>query len=100
MKETLLCFFPFSAQICSGTSGKIAASAVQMHKDGRLSGRAMSVEEMVQGMIDALNDAIGDAGKHDRGNNAAGTRVRKAMQAAKNTAQDVRKQVQADKNSR
>ena len=51
-------------------------------------------------MIDALNDAIGDAGKHDRGNNAAGTRVRKAMQAAKNTAQDVRKQVQADKNSR
>ncbi len=71
-----------------------------MHKDGRGSGRAMSVEEMVQGMIDALNEAIGDAGKHDRGNNAAGTRVRKAMQAAKNTAQDVRKQVQADKNSR
>ena len=100
MKETLLCFFPFSAQICSGTSGKVAASAVQMHKDGRGGGRAMSVEEMVQGMIDALNDAIGDAGKHDRGNNAAGTRVRKAMQAAKNTAQDVRKQVQADKNSR
>ena len=67
-----------------------------MHKDGRGSGRAMSVEEMVQGMIDAL----GDAAKHDRGNSAAGTRVRKAMQAAKNTAQDVRKQVQADKNSR
>ena len=57
-----------------------------MHKDGRGGGRAMSVEEMVQGMIDALNAAIGDAGKHDRGNNAAGTRVRKAMQAAKNTA--------------
>ena len=63
-------------------------------------GALMSVESMVQGMIDALNDALGDAGKHDRGNNAAGTRVRKAMQAAKNTAQDVRKQVQADKNSR
>ncbi|MAK95564.1 MAG: histone H1 [Candidatus Thermoplasmatota archaeon] len=55
---------------------------------------------MVQGMIDALNEALGDAGKHDRGNSAAGTRVRKAMQAAKNTAQDVRKQVQSDKNSR
>ncbi|MAQ56803.1 MAG: histone H1 [Euryarchaeota archaeon] len=55
---------------------------------------------MVQGMIDALGDALGDAAKHDRGNSAAGTRVRKAMQAAKNTAQDVRKQVQADKNSR
>ena len=79
---------------------QIIAPAVQMHKDGRGSGRAMSVEEMVQGMIDALNDALGDAGKHDRGNNAAGTRVRKAMQAAKNTAQDVRKQVQSDKNSR
>ncbi len=60
----------------------------------------MSVEEMVQGMIDALGDAIGDAAKHDRGNNAAGTRVRKAMQATKNAAQDVRMQVQTDKSSR
>ena len=60
----------------------------------------MSVESMVQGMIDALNDALGDASKHDRGNSAAGTRVRKAMQTCKNCAQDVRKQVQADKNSR
>ena len=60
----------------------------------------MSVETMVQGMIDALNDELGDAGKHDRGNPAAGTRVRKAMQGCKMTAQDVRKQVQADKNSR
>ena len=60
----------------------------------------MSVEDMLQGMIYALNDALGDAGKHDRGNSAAGTRVRKAMQATKNIAQDVRKQVQADKNSR
>ena len=44
-----------------------------MHKDGQWSGRAMSVEEMVQGMIDALGDALGDAAKHDRGNSAAGT---------------------------
>ena len=60
---------------------------------------SMSVEAMVQGMIDTLNDALADAGKHDRGNSAAGTRVRKAMQAIKGTAQDVRKQVQADKNA-
>lgn len=60
----------------------------------------MSVEAMVQEMIDTLNDALGDAAKHDKGNSAAGTRVRKAMQAVKNGAQDVRKQVQADKNSR
>ncbi len=59
----------------------------------------MSVEAMVQGMIDTLNDAMGDAAKHDRGNSAAGTRVRKAMQSIKGSAQDVRKQVQADKNA-
>ncbi len=99
-KETLRYYCLFSALTCSATSSNITAVAVQMHKDGRGSGRAMSVEEMVQGMIDALNDALADAGKHDRGNSAAGTRVRKAMQATKNAAQDVRKQVQADKNSR
>ena len=60
----------------------------------------MSVESMVQGMIDALTDAMGDAAKHDRGNSAAGTRVRKAMQSCKGCAQDVRKQVQSDKNTR
>jgi hypothetical protein len=60
----------------------------------------MSVESMVQGMIDALTDALGDAAKHDRGNSAAGTRVRKAMQSCKGCAQDVRKQVQSDKNTR
>lgn len=55
---------------------------------------------MVQGMIDELTAALADAEKHDRGNSAAGTRVRKAMQAAKNTAQDIRLKVQSDKNSR
>ena len=59
----------------------------------------MSVADMGQGMIDTLNDALGDAAKHDRGNSAAGTRVRKAMQATKNAAQAVRVQVQADKNA-
>jgi NADH dehydrogenase FAD-containing subunit len=55
---------------------------------------------MVQGMIDALTDALGDAAKHDKGNSAAGTRVRKAMQGAKAAAQNIRTQVQGDKNSR
>ena len=59
----------------------------------------MSVADMVQGMIDTLNEALVDAGKHDRGNSAAGTRVRKAMQAMKSAAQDVRVKVQADKNA-
>jgi hypothetical protein len=55
---------------------------------------------MVQGMINDLTEALGDAEKHDGGNNAAGTRVRKVMQAAKGVAQDVRVMVQGDKNSR
>ena len=63
-------------------------------------GMFMSVEAMVQGMIDELTSAQDDARKHDGGNSAAGTRVRKAMQAAKKTAQAVRLQVQSDKNSR
>ena len=60
----------------------------------------MSVADMVQGMIDELTEALGDASKHDRGNSAAGTRVRKAMQNTKSAAQGVRLQVQSDKSSR
>jgi len=62
--------------------------------------RVMSVSDMVQGMIDELTAVMTDAGKHDGGNSAAGTRVRKAMQEAKGAAQAVRLQVQNDKNSR
>ena len=61
---------------------------------------SMSVREMIQDMINELTEAIGDAEKHDSGNNAAGTRVRKVMQACKGFAQDVRVKVQGDKNSR
>ena len=43
----------------------------------------MSVEAMVQAMIDDLTAALVDAAKHDKGNSAAGTRVRKAMQEAR-----------------
>ena len=58
----------------------------------------MSVEAMLQEMIDNLTESMQDAWKHDKGVNAAGTRVRKTMQGIKAAAQDVRKQVQADKN--
>ena len=68
-------------------------------KDRFNSVRSMSVEAMVQAMIDELTTALGDAAKHDKGNSAAGTRVRKAMQACKAAAQDVRVQVQNDKNA-
>jgi len=40
-----------------------------------------------------------DAEKFVEGNNSAGTRVRKAMQQIKNMAQDVRVEVQRQKNS-
>ena len=78
---------------------KIADAPWSMIKSGLQRASGMSVEAMVQGMIDTLNDALVDAGKHDRGNSAAGTRVRKAMQSIKGAAQDVRVKVQADKNA-
>ena len=45
-----------------------------------------------------VTDAIYDAEKFDGGNNSAGTRVRKAMQNIKSLAQNVRLEVQAQKN--
>jgi hypothetical protein len=69
------------------------------HKDRFHRGGFMSVEAMVQNMIEELNSALVDAVKHDKGNSAAGTRVRKAMQDCKATAQAIRVQVQNDKNN-
>jgi len=47
----------------------------------------------------AINDCQADVTKFVEGNNSAGTRVRKAMQAVKSLAQDVRVEVQDQKNS-
>ena len=47
---------------------------------------------------DAINDCQSDVTKFVEGNNSAGTRVRKAMQAVKQLAQDVRVEVQDQKN--
>jgi len=47
---------------------------------------------------DAINDCQTDVTKFVEGNNSAGTRVRKAMQAVKQLAQDVRVEVQEQKN--
>ena len=58
----------------------------------------MSIADMVQKMIDDLNETMADAVKSDKGNNAAMTRVRKAMQAAKGAAQDVRMQISSIRN--
>ena len=45
-----------------------------------------------------INDCQTDVTKFVEGNNSAGTRVRKAMQAVKSLAQDIRVEVQEQKN--
>ena len=59
-----------------------------------------SVKELISNMIETLTTALPDADKHDKGNSAAGTRVRKALQSVKAAAQEVRVKVQNEKNSR
>ena len=46
-----------------------------------------------------INDCQYDVNKFIDGNNSAGTRVRKAMQAVKSLAQEVRIEVQDQKNA-
>ena len=48
---------------------------------------------------DAVNDCQTDVTKFVEGNNSAGTRVRKAMQNVKALAQEVRVEVQKQKNA-
>ena len=48
---------------------------------------------------DAINDCQSDVTKFVEGNNSAGTRVRKAMQTVKSLAQNVRVEVQEQKNA-
>ena len=48
---------------------------------------------------DKINDCQSDVTKFVEGNNSAGTRVRKAMQVVKTLAQEVRVEVQDQKNS-
>ena len=46
-----------------------------------------------------INDCQSDVTKFIEGNNSAGTRVRKAMQLVKKMAQDIRVEVQSQKNA-
>ena len=56
------------------------------------------ITKTLYNMQEQLEGAIDDAKKFDAGNNSAGTRVRKAMQNIKSLAQNVRLEVQAQKN--
>ena len=57
------------------------------------------VIKLLQKMGNELNSVELDAEKFVEGNNSAGTRLRKAMQNIKNIAQEVRVEVQNQKNS-
>ena len=54
--------------------------------------------ETLENIERQLHGAAEDALKFEQGNNSAGTRVRKAMQNIKGLAQQVRLEVQAQKN--
>ena len=56
------------------------------------------VNSLYDGLQNIINDSQGDVTKFVEGNNSAGTRVRKAMQAVKALAQDIRVEVQDQKN--
>ena len=57
------------------------------------------LDSLFDKLQDVINDCQTDVSKFVDGNNSAGTRVRKAMQTVKALAQDVRVEVQDQKNS-
>ena len=57
------------------------------------------LDSLFDSLQDVVNDCQTDVIKFVEGNNSAGTRVRKAMQAVKSLAQEVRIEVQEQKNS-
>ena len=57
------------------------------------------LDSLCDKLQDVINDTQGDVTKFVEGNNSAGTRVRKAMQAVKSLAQEVRIEVQDQKNT-
>ena len=57
------------------------------------------LDSLFDNLQDIVNDCQTDVIKFVEGNNSAGTRVRKAMQAVKSLAQEVRVEVQDQKNA-
>ena len=56
------------------------------------------LDSLFDNLQDAINDCQSDVTKFVDGNNSAGTRVRKAMQTVKSLAQEIRLEVQDQKN--
>ena len=59
----------------------------------------MGLSELIDMMQDEMHDAHQEIEQFMGGNKSAGTRARKSMQIIKETAQNVRKQIQTIKNS-
>ena len=57
------------------------------------------LDDLYDKLQDVINDTQSDVTKFVEGNNSAGTRVRKAMQTIKSLAQEVRVEVQDQKNA-
>tara|TARA_R110002020_G_scaffold22022_1_gene74549 strand:+ start:1110 stop:1304 length:195 start_codon:yes stop_codon:yes gene_type:complete len=57
------------------------------------------LDSLFDSLQDIVNDCQTDVIKFVEGNNSAGTRVRKAMQTVKSLAQEVRVEVQDQKNA-
>ena len=57
------------------------------------------LDSLFDNLQDVINDCQTDVIKFVDGNNSAGTRVRKAMQTVKSLAQEVRVEVQDQKNA-
>tara|TARA_Y100000361_G_scaffold140860_1_gene145396 strand:- start:212 stop:406 length:195 start_codon:yes stop_codon:yes gene_type:complete len=57
------------------------------------------LDDLFDSLQDCINDCQADVTKFVEGNNSAGTRVRKAMQTVKSLAQEVRVEVQDQKNA-
>ena len=56
------------------------------------------LDSLFDDLQDVINDCQADVSKFVDGNNSAGTRVRKAMQLIKGLAQEIRVEVQDQKN--
>ena len=57
------------------------------------------LDSLFDDLQNVINDCQSDVSKFVDGNNSAGTRVRKAMQTVKSLAQEVRVEVQDQKNA-
>lgn len=57
-------------------------------------------EQRLQEIIDSLTNSLQDAKKFDQNNDAAGRRIRAVAQEAKRQLQQLRLDIQAERNSR